>query len=104
MHSDAALSAMRWQPREHIVQVLGWIMPIELGTLNQAHDGGRSLARHLRSGKQPVLSTRRPCSCQFMKEHEVSELSFRGRVSIGWVNAGNLRNLLYSPVFLFCRV
>ncbi len=35
---------VRRQPSQHIPQVGIRVMPIELGTLNQAHDGSRTLA------------------------------------------------------------
>lgn len=42
------------QPCQDILEVGVGVMPIELGTLNQTHDGSRTLTRAQRAGKQPV--------------------------------------------------
>jgi len=44
-----------WQTREDILQIREGIMAVELGRLDQAHDGGRALAGPQAPGKEPVL-------------------------------------------------
>lgn len=50
---------VRRQPLQHIAQVGMRIKPIELFRLDQAHDGGRTLASQQRACKQPVLAPNR---------------------------------------------
>lgn len=52
---DAA-SPVRGQPREHILEIGMWVMPVHLRRLDQAHDGGRPLARARAAGKQPAIA------------------------------------------------
>ena len=47
---------VRRQSPQHIAQVGTGIDPVELGRLDQAHDGGRALACQQRARKQPVLA------------------------------------------------
>lgn len=42
------------QPFQHILQVGIGLMAVQLGTLNEAHDGDSTLATAQRSGEQPV--------------------------------------------------
>ena len=42
------------QPHQDILEVGVRVMPVEPGTLDQAHDGSGALARAQRSGEQPV--------------------------------------------------
>ena len=51
---------LRGQPLQYVPEVLVGIVPVELGRLDQAGDGGRPLARLQRSREQPVLAPRRP--------------------------------------------
>ena len=50
---------VRRQPREHIFQVRMWVMPVELGRLNQTHGRRRSLPAAQRARKQPVVPANR---------------------------------------------
>ncbi len=52
---DAAVGP-RGQLVHHVPEIGMWVMPVELGRLDQAHDGGGALARSQRSSKQPVLA------------------------------------------------
>jgi hypothetical protein len=52
--------SMRWQAHQYVFEVGVRIMAIELGGLDQTHDGGSALACHQRSCEQPVLPSRRP--------------------------------------------
>lgn len=55
---DAAAGARR-QLVHHVFEVGVRVVPVELGRLDQAHDGGSALARAQRAGKQPVLALMR---------------------------------------------
>lgn len=46
----------RRQASQYVLQIRIRIMPLELGTLNQAHHRSRTLARTQGAGEQPVLS------------------------------------------------
>ena len=46
---------LRRKTGQHILEIDIRIMPIEPGTLNQAHDGRRPLSRPERARKQPVV-------------------------------------------------
>lgn len=50
---------VRGQSPQHFAQVGMRIVPMELGRLDQAHDGGRTLACQQRARKQPVLAPNR---------------------------------------------
>ena len=47
---------VRGQARQHILQISIWIMPIELGALNQAHHRSGALPGPQRPRKQPIVS------------------------------------------------
>ena len=47
------------QARQDVFKVTIWIVAVELRRLDQAHDGGGSLAGAQRSRKEPVASTKR---------------------------------------------
>ena len=53
---DAA-GLVHGQPREHILEIGVRVVPVHARRLDQAHDGGRSLARTQAAGKQPVVAT-----------------------------------------------
>src|SRR3990167_15853 len=48
---------LRRQASQYILQIRIRIMPVELGTLNQAHHRSRTLARTQGAGEQPVVAT-----------------------------------------------
>ena len=54
---DDAAGLVRGQSREHVLEVGIRVVPVHTGRLDQAHDGGRSLARTQAAGKQPVVTT-----------------------------------------------
>lgn len=48
---------VRWQAREHVLQVRIGVMPVHPRRLHQAHQRGRTLARAQAAGEQPVIVT-----------------------------------------------
>ena len=56
--ADAA-GRLRRQPLEHVADVGIGLEPIELGRVDQAHDGGGALAGAQRSSEEPVLPPNR---------------------------------------------
>ena len=49
--------ALGWQAGQDIFQIGIRIMPIELGALNQTHDGRTTLARTQGAGEQPIVAS-----------------------------------------------
>ena len=47
--------ALGWQACQHIFQIGIRIMPVELGTLDQTHDGRTTLAGTQLTGEQPII-------------------------------------------------
>lgn len=48
-----------WQPLEYVAHVRVRVEPVELGRVDQAHDGGGAFASPQGAGEQPVLSPQR---------------------------------------------
>jgi hypothetical protein len=48
-------AALSWQAGQHVPQIGIRIMPVELGALDQTHDGRPPLARAQGASKQPVV-------------------------------------------------
>ena len=55
---DAA-AQVRGQPCENILQIRVEVVPVHARRLDQAHDGGRTLARAKATGEQPVAPANR---------------------------------------------
>ena len=51
---------VRRQTRKHVSDVRVRIVSVELGRLDQTHEGRGALARHQRADEQPVLPARGP--------------------------------------------
>jgi hypothetical protein len=47
---------MRRQPLEHVLQIRVRVVPVDARRVDQAHDGGRSLARTQAAREQPIRS------------------------------------------------
>ena len=48
---------LRRQASQHVLQIGVWIMPVELGTLNQTHHRSRTLPRPQGTCEQPIVAT-----------------------------------------------
>src|SRR4029453_5340610 len=58
---DAAVR-MRGQPLEHVPEVGMWVVPVELGRLQQAHHDRGALSGELAAAEQPCLPSHGPGS------------------------------------------
>lgn len=57
---------LSWQPFQHVLQVGVRLVAIQLGALDQAHDGGSALATAQLPGEQPVGTSERPGADQVL--------------------------------------
>ncbi|MDB5981889.1 MAG: hypothetical protein JWQ69_2904 [Pseudomonas sp.] len=48
--------SLRWQSRQNVFQVSIWVMPVEFGRLDQAHQRRRAFATAQRSCEEPILA------------------------------------------------
>ena len=59
---------LRRQPGEHILEVGKWVVPIELGRLQQAHHDSRALAGQFSADEQPIFTIM--LICNYSAPHE----------------------------------
>lgn len=58
---DAAVR-LRRQMCEHVFQVRQWIVPVQRGGLNEAHDGRGPAARTLGTSEEPIFTIMYICT------------------------------------------